>query len=533
MHLMTSSGSTSKPTAAGGQSAIRSLTIEALEPREMLAIALAGRFDSVLVSSTDAQIRPQIGPSDADGSVLVINGTTGNDTITVKLNPTIAGAVDVLFNNKRTTYAAPIEAIVAHGGKGNDTITVDAGVGFAAFLFGGAGNDRLNGGSGDDMLIGGDGNDILQGGFGLDMLVGSAGVDQLYGRLSNSPGSADNANILVAASLQDNSLQWLQNFRITWLGDIARDGHVATAQNLLGTSIKPGGTSDRLYQGTDSDWVLAASGNGNNVQISIPGINGAWFSRPSTANGVTTYTVTSDCQRAATNIRVLAPTTLQPGKVYQVIYVLPVEAGNGRQFGDGLTTIQQLGLQNSKDVIFVEPSFADVPWYADCVSNSQIRQETYFCSVVVPFIEQRYSVLTQPEGRLLLGYSKSGYGAFTLLLRHPEMFGRAFAWDSPLAMSNPAAGWAFPQVLGSSKNFENYRISTLLAANATFLQSQPSRLIMMGAGLYTGDHLAIHNLMVKLGIPHTYIPGTLRAHLWASGWMSDAVSLLLSGGTVA
>lgn len=531
---MTKYSSASKANLGGGQPALRSLTVEALESRELLAVALAGRFDSVLVSSTGVQIGTQNGPADAGGMVLVINGTTGSDTITVQLNRTTPGAVDVIFNKQTTTYVAPLEAIVIHGGKGNDTITVNPGMAVAAFLFGGVGNDRLNGAGGDDVLVGGDGNDILQGGAGRDLLVGSAGADQLYGNLSSEPGRADGQNVLVAAALRDYDLQGLLGLRGTWMSDSPRSDRVAAIQSVLGALAKPGGTSDQLYQSTDSDWVLAAPGSGNKVQISIPGINGAWFSQASTANGVTTYTVNSDCQRAATNIRVLAPAMLQPGKVYQVIYVLPVEAGNGRQYGDGLTTIQKLGLQNTKDTIFVEPSFADVPWYADNVSNLRIRQETYFCSVVVPFIEQRYSVLAQPEGRLLLGYSKSGYGAFTLLLRHPDMFGRALAWDSPLAMTNPASGWAFPQVLGSAKNFENYRIPALLATDAGLLANQPPRLFMMGYSydFTRSDHLAIHNLMVRLGIPHVYIPGTYRAHLWASGWIPDAVNLLLSGGTV-
>ena len=43
----------------------------------------------------------------------------------------------------------------------------------------------------------------------------------------------------------------------------------------------------------------------------------------------------------------------------------------------------------------------------------------------------------EPHARLLLGFSKSGWGAFSLLLRYPERFGKAAAWDAPLMQERP------------------------------------------------------------------------------------------------
>ena len=44
---------------------------------------------------------------------------------------------------------------------------------------------------------------------------------------------------------------------------------------------------------------------------------------------------------------------------------------------------------------------------------------------VVPLIEEHYSALGTAEGRLLFGFSKSGWGALTLILRNPDFFGYA------------------------------------------------------------------------------------------------------------
>ena len=47
-------------------------------------------------------------------------------------------------------------------------------------------------------------------------------------------------------------------------------------------------------------------------------------------------------------------------------------------------------------------------------------------------IEQHYPARADRDGRLLVGFSKSGWGAYSLLLRHPDRFGKAAAWDAPL-----------------------------------------------------------------------------------------------------
>ena len=262
------------------------------------------------------------------------------------------------------------------------------------------------------------------------------------------------------------------------------------------------------------------------------GIPNALFSQPGQQGGYDYFTVNSQYQRSENNIRVLLPAGYNPANTYPVIYVLPVEKGNGRQFGDGLTTILNSGLHLQHDAIFVSLTFSDTPWYADHVSNMSVSQETYFRSVSVPFIWQQYSVIDGRDGRLLLGYRKSGYGAISMLLRHPGYFGRALAWDAPLAMSDPASGWDFLSIVGSRDNFQrNYQITNLLRTHGTALQGQAPRIFLQGYSydFTRADHAAIDAQMNSLDIPHIYEPGRYRSHLWSSGWMPDGVDTLLSG----
>jgi len=242
--------------------------------------------------------------------------------------------------------------------------------------------------------------------------------------------------------------------------------------------------------------------------------------------GILVHTVVSEYQSAKTKIRVLLPKSLEKGKRYPVLYVLPVESADGVQWGDGMLEVKKADIQNRYGVICVQPTFSQVPWYADHPTDAKIRQETYFLEVVVPFIDRAYPTLAKQEGRLLVGFSKSGWGAFSLLLRHPALFGKAVAWDAPLMMQRPDKNLhPMADIFGTQENFEKYRISTLLEKQAATL-SEPFRLIHFGYANFREQHQSAHKLMEELKIPHQYRDGPKREHSWGSGWLPDAVQML-------
>jgi S-formylglutathione hydrolase FrmB len=187
--------------------------------------------------------------------------------------------------------------------------------------------------------------------------------------------------------------------------------------------------------------------------------------------------------------------------------------------------VRRLDLHNRHHLVCVYPTFSHLPWYADHPQQATIRQESYFLSVVVPFVERSYPVRREPASRLLVGFSKSGWGAFSLLLRHPDVFGQAAAWDAPLAMSQPNR-YGMEEIFATQENFERYRITSLLRQKAEVLSGRP-RLIHLGYGNFRDQHLAVESLLNELQIPHVFRDGPQRPHAWDSGWLPDAVRLLM------
>lgn len=242
-------------------------------------------------------------------------------------------------------------------------------------------------------------------------------------------------------------------------------------------------------------------------------------------SGVLVHKVDSPYQSATTEIRVLLPANLERDRRYPVVYLLPVEARNGQEYGDAITEVLGRELHNKHRAICVMPTFSQLPWYADHPTDLRVRQETHFVEIVLPFVEKTYPAVKQPDGRLLAGFSKSGWGALTLLLRHPDTFGKAAAWDAPLMMDAPGRFGSGP-IFGSDENFTRYQLSQLFERQANQLKGTP-RLAILGYGGFRDDHRRCHALLNQLDISHVYRDGPKRRHDWHSAWLPEAFEFLL------
>lgn len=229
-------------------------------------------------------------------------------------------------------------------------------------------------------------------------------------------------------------------------------------------------------------------------------------------------------QSAATTVRVLQPNVRQPGQLFPVLYVLPVEAGEGTRWGDSIGEVLKHDLHNRHSVICVFPTFSDLPWYANHPTDARLRQESYLLDGVIPFVESLYPVRKEAAGRLLAGFSKSGWGAWTLILRHPDVFGRAAAFDAPMMLSATGKYGSGP-IFGDDENFRSYQVTRLLPS-ATKLRTARPRLSLFGRGNFEQEHRQVLELAGRERIPIFVEDSPQRAHSWHSGWLPNAVAWL-------
>jgi Ca2+-binding RTX toxin-like protein len=110
---------------------------------------------------------------------IIINGTAGDDAVTVSGDATAVSAIGLAAQvnitggettDQLTVFALAGDDVIDASGLSADAIAADGGDG-DDLLVGGSGNDTLIGGDGDDVLIGGAGQDVLDGGAGDNTLI--------------------------------------------------------------------------------------------------------------------------------------------------------------------------------------------------------------------------------------------------------------------------------------------------------------------------------------------------------------------------
>jgi Ca2+-binding RTX toxin-like protein len=119
------------------------------------------------------------GTGDGQADTVIVNGTKGNDIISVFGQGTSASVLGLSAAVNITGSEAANDALVVRALGGDDGVTASTLPGDVIKLTvdGGTGNDNIQGSQGADMLIGGDGNDFVDGNQGNDVVLLGAGDD--------------------------------------------------------------------------------------------------------------------------------------------------------------------------------------------------------------------------------------------------------------------------------------------------------------------------------------------------------------------
>ena len=284
--------------------------------------------------------------------------------------------------------------------------------------------------------------------------------------------------------------------------------------------------SDNTFTGGAPGVMASGSATADNWSGGNTGFQVSYASTDS--QGVKSYDLisTNDGYGPQT-IRVLNPTNPAAGVAHNFLIVLPVEAGLGSNFGDGLSTLESLNAQNQYNVTIIEPTFAINPWYADDPNDPHLQYETFMTQELAPWIKQNLAT-TGNEQVWLLGFSKSGMGGEDLILKHPDLFTLAASWDFPADMStynglggDPAANY------GTDANYQaNYRLTSTFvdAHKGSFLTN--NRIWIGGYSLYQTDMSDYDAILASEGMVHSTETPQYMAHRWDSGWVQIAMGAL-------
>jgi Ca2+-binding RTX toxin-like protein len=247
---------------------------------EQIQLAAAGGADTITINDLTGTDVKEVaidlaGTSSGDGHQVIVNGTAGNDNITIGHH---GGAVTVngLAETVSIRHADGLDQLKVSAGAGDDVIDAS---GLPAnhiglILDGGAGNDTILGSHGNDTVIGGTGNDVALLGAGDDLFIwnpgdgsdvvdGGAGFDTLDFRGAN-------ANENVSISAHDDHVLFSRD-----VGNVTMDLH--SIERIQFEAL--GGTDNVVVNdltGTDVKEVainLAGAGGAGDGQVDTVTVN--------------------------------------------------------------------------------------------------------------------------------------------------------------------------------------------------------------------------------------------------------------------
>jgi putative tributyrin esterase len=160
-------------------------------------------------------------------------------------------------------------------------------------------------------------------------------------------------------------------------------------------------------------------------------------------------------------------------------------------------------------------------FYSDSLTNPLGHYERYITEDLISFIDNTFHTVPTREKRAIGGLSMGGYGGLKLALKYPDLFCAGVSHSGAvnyfeLTETDPVA-WSreWKAVFGDSPSGGPNDILALLeGADRTKLPA-----IWMDCGdedFLLEENRLVHNLMVKLNIPHQYaeMPGNHNWTCW-------------------
>jgi hypothetical protein len=300
-----------------------------------------------------------------------------------------------------------------------------------------------------------------------------------------------------------------------WATD-SSGNYISNNGAISGTSLDLISVEPVFHQDLNGDGSIGLADEVSSQYFVYQGVDG---------NGVQLYNVMWDTWGSHPfAVRVLVPDHPSANYEHSFLYALPVEAGLAQStWGSGLDALQQLDVQNHYNATIIEPIFPINPWYADNPIDATINYETFTATLLSTWVDSNFAT-SGTEKNLLIGFSKSGYGALDLLFKHPSVFAAAAAWDFPADMA-AYDNYGASENYGTDTNFQgNYRMTGTFIDTWKAPFTTEDRIWISGYGAFQTDVADFDALLTSHGVLHTLLTQTHDAHTWSGGWLSNAVA---------
>jgi hypothetical protein len=238
---------------------------------------------------------------------------------------------------------------------------------------------------------------------------------------------------------------------------------------------------------------------------------------------------------AVPSVRFIEPDSPAAGVRHKWLVMLPVEDVVPGNWGDPVAQIVDNNLHNTYNMTIVAPLFtSNGTWGMDSDLNTGWRNESFVVNELVPWLHANFPI--QPgERTMLIGFSRSGFAAMTLMIRHPTLFDVVCMWDFPMeSVTFDYLNTNYDDVCGSEANFDTYVIDqAVLDAQAQTFRAHYRMVIGENDisnptfnGAWSTDLAAFKPQLDSAGIKYQFVTTTATAHRYDSGWIPEMIPVL-------
>lgn len=243
----------------------------------------------------------------------------------------------------------------------------------------------------------------------------------------------------------------------------------------------------------------------------------------------------TDMASAYENIYTIKPANWNVNHTYPVLHALPallIGTTSGRE--DVPTIFDQGGYADTYGCVIGMPDFspATTPWYGQR-EDGTADQAAFTANVMPGFMQEFLHGSSLRDSNYLMGYSKSGVGAYSLLLRNSSVFGYAAGWDGPWNLNanwaTQATGFLAVLMFTTQAQYQLYDPYTILTAHINSV-SDKKRLCLLGYHTFSADEAIMRTLLDNNNIEYDYSHTDTGEHSYSSGWLPDGMAMLMSLG---
>jgi S-formylglutathione hydrolase FrmB len=146
-------------------------------------------------------------------------------------------------------------------------------------------------------------------------------------------------------------------------------------------------------------------------------------------------------------------------------------------------------------------------WYLNSNIDTTIRFETFIADELVSYIDNHYKSIRRNNQRAITGLSMGGHGAFSIAIRHPDIFGAAGSMSGVFELRPTGYRYGINKLLGDTLNNEKqWNDHTVLNLMDSIKVGNLQLIFDCGSGdPFIGGNRLLHQKLMNMHIAHDYI----------------------------